>query len=106
MKIFALTVLLFAPYAISEKSNSDLLTNYLNEAVSNGRIAGVHAMVSKGGKEVYSETFGYSDIESGYVLQNDAIYRIASMTKIVTAISALQLCCGIRGKKQQHSFIA
>ncbi len=91
MEILALAVLIFAPYTIAQETNSDLLTNYLNKAVSNGRIAGVHAMISKDGKLVYSEIFGYADIEAGTFLRNDAIYRIASMTKIVTAIAALQL---------------
>ena len=79
--------LLWADSAAGEKE----LDEFFQGAVDKGRIAGVHAMISVDGERLYSKMFGYADIEAKVELEEDAIYRIASMTKIVTAIAALQL---------------
>ena len=76
---------------IGQTIQDSLLTDFFQQAITQGKIAGVHAIVAKNGELVYSKTFGYADIEKQIPLESDAIYRIASMTKIVTTIAALQL---------------
>ncbi len=53
-----------------------------------GKINGVHAIVKQNGVTLLDETYGSSDAE-GTPLQADATYRIASMTKPVTAVALL-----------------
>jgi CubicO group peptidase (beta-lactamase class C family) len=59
--------------------------------VADGRIAAVLALVGRRGQVAYCETFGYMDIEARKPMQADSIFRIASMTKAVTAVAVLQL---------------
>jgi CubicO group peptidase (beta-lactamase class C family) len=60
-------------------------------AVDEGRIAGALVLIGRRGKVAHLRTFGYADIESRRRMSDDAIFRIASMTKTVTAVAALQL---------------
>jgi CubicO group peptidase (beta-lactamase class C family) len=60
-------------------------------AVDEGRVAGALVLIGRRGKVAHLRTFGYADIESHRRMSDDAIFRIASMTKTVTAVAALQL---------------
>ena len=84
-------VLIFQSAYATSLEDQDVLTPYLEQEVQQGKIAGVHAMVCKDGEIIYSKRFGYSNTEAKTELPDNAIYRIASMTKVVTAIAALQL---------------
>jgi CubicO group peptidase (beta-lactamase class C family) len=53
--------------------------------------AGIAAAVCRCGQLAYLETFGMQDMEAGKPLQEDTIFRIASMTKPVTAVAAMML---------------
>ncbi len=89
--IIAVIVINESPTRAQSAEREKVLDSFFLSAVERGRIAGVHALVAVEGEKVYAKTFGYADIESGLELKEDAIYRIASMTKIVTAMAALQL---------------
>ena len=60
-------------------------------AVSERRVAGALVLVGRRGKVAHLQGFGYADVESRRPMTEDAIFRIASMTKVVTALTALQL---------------
>jgi CubicO group peptidase (beta-lactamase class C family) len=59
--------------------------------VDSGRVAGVLVAVARGGKLAYLETFGRADRETDVPLAPDAVFRIYSMTKPVTAVATMQL---------------
>jgi len=59
--------------------------------IDQGWLAGVHAVVSRRGKVVYDACQGFMDIESSRALAADALYRLYSMTKPITAAAALIL---------------
>jgi CubicO group peptidase (beta-lactamase class C family) len=63
----------------------------LNADIEAGRIPGAVIMVARKGKLVYSETFGYRDKAAGVAMTRDTIFNIASMTKPMVALAALQL---------------
>ena len=48
-------------------------------------------MVKKGGKQIFHKSYGYSDVEKKIELDKNAIFRIASITKTVTALGILKL---------------
>jgi CubicO group peptidase (beta-lactamase class C family) len=56
-----------------------------------GHYAGVSVMVSRHGKLVKSGFYGYQTLEGREPLREDAIYRIASMTKPIIAVAMLLL---------------
>ncbi len=47
--------------------------------------------VAKGGRLVYAKGYGLADRESGEVVTNDSLFRIASISKPITAVAVLQL---------------
>jgi CubicO group peptidase (beta-lactamase class C family) len=59
--------------------------------VDEGKIAGVSILISRQGKIAFYEALGYMDLEAQKVMAPDAIFRIASMTKALTAVAVLQL---------------
>ncbi len=59
--------------------------------LENGAFVGANAAVFQSGKCLYEGAFGYADREQQRPMTKDAIFRIYSMTKPVTAAAALQL---------------
>jgi methyl acetate hydrolase len=72
-------------------SSSPALDEVLRQAVARGDVAGVVAIATDGRQDLYRGTFGLADIASGRSLRTDDLFRIASMTKPVTSIAAMQL---------------
>jgi CubicO group peptidase (beta-lactamase class C family) len=64
-----------------------LMNNYVNEGLFPGMIVTV---VLKG-QIIYSQNFGYSDVEKKIPLQKDAIIRVYSMTKPITSAAVMTL---------------
>jgi methyl acetate hydrolase len=63
----------------------------LKGAVAEGRIAGVAAAAGSRESVVYKGAFGMADPANDVALEIDSIFRIASMTKAVTSVAAMQL---------------
>lgn len=61
------------------------------QAVEEGDIPGIVALVARNGKIVYQKSFGMADNESGRALKGDDIFRIASQTKAITATAVMML---------------
>jgi len=61
------------------------------EAISDGDIPGAVALVARNGKIVYWKAFGMADNQSGRAMKKDDIFRIASMSKAVTATAVMML---------------
>jgi CubicO group peptidase (beta-lactamase class C family) len=66
-------------------------TALLNQFVANRRIAGAVGAVARGGKIAYLEAVGSQDLESKTPMTERSIFRIYSMAKAVTAVSAMIL---------------
>lgn len=67
------------------------LDSLLQGHVDNGEIHGCLAFVWQDGKVILNKPYGYMDVANKRKMETDAIFRIASMTKILTAASALKL---------------
>lgn len=67
------------------------LDRLLQRYVDEGHVAGVTALVTRNLTPIYRGTFGHADLETGAPMRPDAIFRIFSMSKVVTAVAALQL---------------
>jgi CubicO group peptidase (beta-lactamase class C family) len=70
---------------------SDPIAAMLGRYVDADEIAGAATLVWKDGKVVQTCATGWRDRESLELLERDAIFRIASMTKPVTSVAALML---------------
>jgi CubicO group peptidase (beta-lactamase class C family) len=91
--------LAFAQTAESDDSSSagfiperiDRIDDAIEAEIAAGRIPGAVGLVVKDGNVAYFKSFGFADIESQTPMQNDHIFRIASMTKAITSVAAMIL---------------
>lgn len=65
------------------------IVSTINRDIENTKLAGAAVLVAKDGEILLKEHLGYSDAISRTPLKKNAIFRLASMTKPVTAIAAL-----------------
>jgi CubicO group peptidase (beta-lactamase class C family) len=63
----------------------------LREHIDQNRVAGIVALVLKGGKPIYERALGWSDKEANRLMKVDTIFRIASQTKALTSVAILSL---------------
>lgn len=68
-------------------SVDDLMTGFLREH----NVAGATVAVARGGQLVYSRGFGWSDLERQIPMPPDAMMRIASISKPMTAVAVMAL---------------
>jgi methyl acetate hydrolase len=71
--------------------NLDLIDDLLSAAVHDGAAPGAVAAVGDRDGLVFQRAYGVIDVDSGKPMPSDAIFRIASMTKAVNSIAAMQL---------------
>jgi methyl acetate hydrolase len=63
----------------------------LSGAVERKDVPGVVALITDREHVLYQSAFGVADVATGRPLTSDALFRIASMTKPVTAVALMQL---------------
>jgi CubicO group peptidase (beta-lactamase class C family) len=67
------------------------LDSFFVSAVENNEIPGGVIQIVKNKQEVYHKVYGFQNIEKGIKMETNSIFRLASMTKGLTAVSILQL---------------
>src|SRR5438874_8047098 len=71
-------------------AKSDKIDDTLRSGIERRKIPAVVGMVATGGRTLYAGAFGRRDAE-GAPVTADSIFAIASMTKAVTTVAAMQL---------------
>ena len=61
------------------------------EAALGERIVGCVVLVAQAGQPVYARAAGLADREAGVPMQQDAVFRLASVTKPIVAACALRM---------------
>jgi CubicO group peptidase (beta-lactamase class C family) len=72
-------------------SSATAIDRTLREGLERRKIPQVVAMVASHDRILYSGAFGKRDLASGIEVQPDSIFAIASMTKAITSVAAMQL---------------
>ncbi|MDM5277620.1 serine hydrolase domain-containing protein [Paenibacillus silvae] len=89
------------------KMDIELLHHNVNEVINRTleekRIVGAVVQISKGGELVYSRPAGWADREQQRLMQEDALFRYASVTKPVVSTAALVLIS--KGKLQLDDLV-
>jgi CubicO group peptidase (beta-lactamase class C family) len=67
------------------------ITEFFKNEVATGKIAGADVLVQQHGKPVYHETFGVQDVVSKAPITDNTIFRLSSLTKVITSVVAMQL---------------
>jgi len=72
-------------------ADSNMIDATLSQAVEAGTVPGVVAMAATADGPVYEGAFGVRRLGDGPAMSLDTVFRIASMTKAITCVAALQL---------------
>jgi CubicO group peptidase (beta-lactamase class C family) len=72
-------------------AGKDRIAAMLEGAVATAEMGGAGTLVWRGGRIVQTCAVGWRDREAGVPLTRDSLFRIASMTKPITAVAALML---------------
>ena len=75
-------------YVINLKKAEAAITASAEKRIQDGTLTGAHAIVLQNGEEIINRTFGSYEV-GGKALDGNAVYRIASMTKPITAVALL-----------------
>ena len=68
------------------------IRQYLNDTyVDDGKYVGTMTLVSRKGQVAYLDSLGFMDRENKRSMQEDAIFRIYSMSKAITSIAIMQI---------------
>ena len=59
--------------------------------VDEEQVAGIVSVLARDGRIVHEQTFGAMDLETGRPMREDAIFRIYSMSKPITAVALMML---------------
>ena len=65
------------------------IEKHFNEHIENERLTGLVCGIYQGEEEIYRKAFGYQDCVQTKPLKENAIFRLASMTKPITATAIL-----------------
>jgi len=63
----------------------------LDEACAAGRVAGAVAMAVRGEEVIYDGAFGRRSVDDAAPMTRDTVFWIASMTKAITGVAAMQM---------------
>jgi CubicO group peptidase (beta-lactamase class C family) len=64
---------------------------FFGNEVATGKIPGAIVLIQQHGKPIYHESFGVQDVVSKAPITDQTIFRLASMTKAITSVVAMQL---------------
>jgi CubicO group peptidase (beta-lactamase class C family) len=67
------------------------ITEFFKNEVATGKIAGANVLIQQHGKPVYHEMFGVQDVVSKTPITDNTIFRLSSLTKVITSVVAMQL---------------
>jgi CubicO group peptidase (beta-lactamase class C family) len=88
--IFAFTLLTLVPAAIAQAA-TPTINHLVNSYVSDHHVPGLSIAVIDRGNVVLVEGYGLADVENSVPATADTVYRIASLSKSITATSTMKL---------------
>jgi CubicO group peptidase (beta-lactamase class C family) len=77
--------------AATAASAASSVDDILRRAFEQSGVPGAVALATTRDRILYRHAFGLADIETGRPMTGDAMFRVASMTKPITSLAALQL---------------
>ena len=92
--VMSMGIVLAASAGVTHAQNSQggtAIDAALRGAVERKDVPGVVALVTDRRRVLYQGAFGVADVSTGRALTADAVFRIASMTKPITSLAAMQL---------------
>ncbi|PKQ60948.1 hypothetical protein BZG02_17535 [Labilibaculum filiforme] len=76
---------------LSETEETERADYLLNRFLNKWEVAGATVAVVKDGKLVFAKGYGYSDIDKEKIVEPSNLFRIASVSKLITATAIMKL---------------
>jgi len=76
---------------LSTFSGSKLIEKEANDFLRQWNLAGMTMSIVKDGKLVYAHGFGYADVEAKLPVNPGNLFRVASVSKLITAVAIMKL---------------
>lgn len=76
---------------LSKFSGSNFIEKEANEFLQQWNLAGMTMSIVKDGKLVYAQGFGYSDLDARLQVSPGNLFRVASVSKLITAVAIMKL---------------
>ncbi|QJD82748.1 serine hydrolase domain-containing protein [Cohnella herbarum] len=67
------------------------IQTFIEQRIQDRKLAGAASLVARNGRIVHCKVQGFADVETGKLLERDAIFRLASMTKPIIGVAAMML---------------
>jgi CubicO group peptidase (beta-lactamase class C family) len=84
--------LVFLPtHSIGSEAASAELTNKLRQFIDARQVAGIVALISRAGRDVYLKAIGSQDVEADVPIRTSTIFDMRSITKEITATAVMCL---------------
>ena len=78
--------------SLYEGRNNELIQRHFNSFMKSWDIKGVSIAISKQGRLVFAQGFGFADMENMTHTEPYHRFRIASVSKLITAVAIMKLC--------------
>lgn len=91
LRITILLFIVFSHFSFSQENRNNLFDEYLDEYVQIKNIPSISAGLLERDKVTWLSNAGLADIENNVLATTSSVYRIASISKSITAIAILQL---------------
>jgi serine beta-lactamase-like protein LACTB, mitochondrial len=88
--LFFYLILSASQLALSQENN-EVFDNYLTQYILHKNVPSISAGLLKDGKIIWLGAVGFSDLENNVSVNKNSVYRIASISKPITAVAILQL---------------
>ncbi|MEZ6117075.1 MAG: serine hydrolase [Pirellulaceae bacterium] len=83
-----------APHQVKAKETESGFASFdrhVQAFMQTHRVPGMAVAMTKDGKLVFSQGYGYADVAKQELVQPDSLFRIASISKPITAVAVMQL---------------
>jgi CubicO group peptidase (beta-lactamase class C family) len=77
--------------SLSQFAGSRIIEKEAGEFLQQWNLAGMTMSIVKDGKLVYAHGFGYADVDAKQPVEAGNLFRIASVSKLITAVSIIKL---------------
>src|SRR5271169_144824 len=91
--IFAALLLVVCPLAVAQTASlqTSAINRLIASYVSDHHVPGLSVAVIDGGRVILTQGYGLADVENREPATTDTVYRIASISKSITATAAMKL---------------
>lgn len=89
--LWILIVAISINYSFSQEKAIEKIDSLLNYYCDSAILPHANILICKGGDVIMEDSYGFKNINTREKLQTDDIFRISSLTKLITAVAVMQL---------------